>query len=107
MIAPSSLTAGYMRAGDKVTPDREPRPVDIEEYKHLLSFKGCTGHNLKKVDIEIPLNRLVTVTGVSGSGKSTLVTKTIYPAVARHLGVEYLPGCLTNRSKGWTKSKAW
>ena len=40
----------------------------------------------------MPLNRLVTITGVSGSGKSTLVTKTIYPTVARHLGVEYIPG---------------
>ncbi len=84
----------------------EPRPVHLNEYKYTLSFKGCSGHNLKNIDVDIPLNRLVTVTGVSGSGKSTLVTKTIYPAVARHLGVEFLPGMPTNRSKASTKSKA-
>ena len=74
--------------------------MDVDEYKYFLSFKGCHGHNLKNVDVDIPLNRLVTVTGVSGSGKSTLVTKTIYPAVARHLGVEYLPGMPFKSVKG-------
>ncbi|MGE3760369.1 MAG: excinuclease ABC subunit A, partial [Pseudobdellovibrionaceae bacterium] len=83
----------------------EPRPVDIEEYKHVLSFKGCNGHNLKDVDVDIPLNRLVTVTGVSGSGKSTLVAKTIYPTVARHLGVEYLPAMPYNSVKGLEQIK--
>jgi excinuclease ABC subunit A len=103
--APQSLTAGYMRSGENWTPEREPRPVAIDEYKHLLTFKGCKGHNLKEVDIDIPLNRLVTVTGVSGSGKSTLVTKTIYPAVARHLGVEYLPGMPYKSVKGLDQIK--
>ncbi|MCR3916736.1 hypothetical protein, partial [Klebsiella variicola] len=51
------------------------------------------------------LNRLVTVTGVSGSGKSTLVTKTIYPAAARHLGVEYLPGMPFRFVKGMEQIK--
>lgn len=103
--APQSLTAGYMRAGDTWEPDREPRPVKIEDYKYVLSFKGCKGHNLKDVDLDIPLNRLVTVTGVSGSGKSTLVTKTVYPAVARHLGVEYLPGMPYKSVKGMEQIK--
>jgi excinuclease ABC subunit A len=105
LTAPGSLTAGYMRAGENWTPDRDPRPVDIEEFKYVLSFKGCNGHNLKNVDISIPLNRLVTVTGVSGSGKSTLVTKTIYPAVARHLGVEFLPGMPYKSVKGLEQIK--
>jgi excinuclease ABC subunit A len=103
--APQSLTAGYMRKGEGWTPERDPRPVDIGEYKHLLSFKGCKGHNLKEVDIDIPMNRLVTITGVSGSGKSTLVTKTIYPTVARHLGVEYLPGMPYKSVKGLDQIK--
>jgi excinuclease ABC subunit A len=55
--------------------------------------------------VQIPLNRLVTVTGVSGSGKSTLVTKTIYPAVARHLGIEFLPDMPHESIKGLDKIK--
>jgi len=105
LLAPQSLTAGYMRTNDNWAPDRDPRPVDIDEFKYMLSFKGCQGHNLKNVDIDIPLNRLVTVTGVSGSGKSTLVTKTIYPTVARHLGVEYLPSMPFKSVKGLEQIK--
>lgn len=88
--ASESLTASYLRRGAEISP--EPRPVDLETHKYSLRFKGCQGHNLKNIDALIPLNRVVTVTGVSGSGKSTLVTRTIYPAVARHLGVEFIPG---------------
>lgn len=91
MVSKESVTAAFLRPSGWVPPN-EPRPVDIVEHKYMLTFKGCAGHNLKNIDVDIPLNRLITVTGVSGSGKSTLVTKTIYPAVARHLGVEYLPG---------------
>lgn len=102
--APQSTTASYMKPNNWV-PTREPRPVNLKEYKYVLSFKGCEGHNLKNVDIDIPLNRLVTVTGVSGSGKSTLVTKTIYPAVARHLGLEFLPGMPYKSVKGLDQIK--
>lgn len=103
--APQSLTAGYLRPGDQQVIVPEPRPVEIDDYKYVLSFKGCKGHNLKNVDIDIPLNRLVTVTGVSGSGKSTLVAKTIYPTVARHLGVEYLPSMPFKSVKGLEQVK--
>jgi excinuclease ABC subunit A len=95
-----SNTLDYLRPSQKWALLRDPRPVDVANQKYVLSFKGCTGHNLKNVDITIPLNRLVTVTGVSGSGKSTLVTKTIYPAVARATGVEYLPGKDFEEAKG-------
>lgn len=67
------------------------RPVDKEQYRYKIQLNGAKGHNLKNIDITIPLNRLVTVTGVSGSGKSTLITKTLYPAIARSLGIEFLP----------------
>lgn len=103
--APQSKTADYLRPGPNWVPLREPRPVAIDEYKYVLSFKGCKGHNLKNVDIDIPLNRLVTVTGVSGSGKSTLVSKTIYPIVARHLGVEFLPAMPVKSVKGLEQIK--
>jgi excinuclease ABC subunit A len=51
------------------------------------------------------MNRIVTVTGVSGSGKSTLISKTVYPAVARHLGVEYIPGLPFKSVKGLDQIK--
>lgn len=71
---------------------RAPRPVEIDGHRYALEITGCRGHNLKNITARFPLNRLVTVTGVSGSGKSTLVGKTLYPAIAQALRVEYLPG---------------
>jgi excinuclease ABC subunit A len=70
---------------------RVARPVDVEAYKVKIELKGAKGHNLKNVDLVIPLNRLITITGVSGSGKSTLISKTLYPALARALDIEFMP----------------
>lgn len=87
-----SNTAGYLKPGDKWTPPRTPRPVDKASYRYLLEITGVKTNNLKDVSVSIPLNRLVTVTGVSGSGKSSLISTTLYPAIARQLGVEYKKG---------------
>ena len=51
-----------------------------------LVLEGVSEHNLQNVDVEIPLQRLVCVTGVSGSGKSTLVQDVLAPALMRHFG---------------------
>ena len=49
-----------------------------------LKLKGCSGNNLKHVDVEFPLGKLILVTGVSGSGKSTLINETLQPILSQH-----------------------
>ncbi|MGU7811736.1 excinuclease ABC subunit UvrA [Burkholderia sp. AW49-1] len=71
------------------------RPVDANTPRIVL--EGATEHNLRDVTVEIPLQRLVCVTGVSGSGKSTLLQDVLYPAMARHHGkATESPGAFRN-----------
>lgn len=98
--AKNSITAPYLRGNRIHTTGVVHRPVDIETYKYVIEVKGAHGHNLKHMNVKFPLNRLVTVTGVSGSGKSTLVSKTLYPAIAQALRVEYVQGQPYDQIKG-------
>ncbi|MBQ8655707.1 MAG: excinuclease ABC subunit UvrA [Prevotella sp.] len=50
-----------------------------------LTLTGCSGNNLKGVDVTFPLGKLILITGVSGSGKSTLINETLYPILSHHL----------------------
>lgn len=75
-----TLTSGYLNG----TLDFEIPEKRREGNGNFLTLKGATGNNLKKVDLTIPLGKLVVVTGVSGSGKSTLITETLYPILSKH-----------------------
>lgn len=81
---PDSLTGHYLSGAKKITiPVRRPvNPLGPLPWLHL---NGANGNNLKNVDLHLPLQRLVCVTGVSGSGKSTLINDTLAIALARKL----------------------
>lgn len=78
-----SLTGKYLSGAFTLDRMRSPRtgPSLLEEKK--IRITGCRENNLKKISVDIPLDRWTVVTGVSGSGKSTLVHKTIHNALAR------------------------
>ena len=78
-----TLTGAYL-GGRKQVGMGFQRPVAAHTPRLVL--EGVTEHNLKNVSVEIPLQRLVCVTGVSGSGKSTLVQDVLAPALMRHFG---------------------
>ncbi|HET8596929.1 MAG TPA: excinuclease ABC subunit UvrA [Castellaniella sp.] len=81
---PQSLTGQYLAGTQRIAiPAR--RPVATGPDQRWLRASGCRGHNLKSVDLAIPVGRLTCVTGVSGSGKSTLINDTLVAAMSQRL----------------------
>src|SRR5688572_23410588 len=81
--SPTSLTGAFL-GERKVIKENANRAVDLKRDAKF-SVSRATLHNLKDVEVEIPLNRFVVVSGVSGSGKSTLVRELMFPALCTRL----------------------
>ncbi len=79
---PDSLTGDYLSGRRSIA---LPEKYLVPDPDRMLKILGASGNNLKNVTLNLPVGRLVCVTGVSGSGKSTLINDTLYHAVARHL----------------------
>ena len=94
LLQADTLTAQYLRGEKSVTPSNSEALKQPEALKQRsaqtavsqswLTLKGCTGNNLKHVNLRLPLGQMVCITGVSGSGKSTLINHTLYPILSQH-----------------------
>ena len=80
MMKTNTITAQYLSGILQCSDTTERRKGSGKS----LVIRGCTGNNLKHVDVSFPLGKLIVVTGVSGSGKSTLINETLQPILSQH-----------------------
>ncbi len=76
-----TLTADYLAERKQIEVPKKRRKGNGKSIK----ITGATGNNLKNVNVEFPLGKMICVTGVSGSGKSTLINETLYPILNKHI----------------------
>jgi excinuclease ABC subunit A len=76
-----SLTGQYLSGNKKIEVPQQRR-----KFFQSILLEGCRQHNLKNIDVKIPLNVVSVVTGVSGSGKTTLIKQILYPALKKITG---------------------
>ena len=81
LLKSNTLTAQYLNGSLEIEVPKKRRTS-----KYSVTIKGAREHNLKNIDVKIPLNMLTVVTGVSGSGKSTLVRQIVFPALLKSIG---------------------
>ena len=81
-VETKSLTAEYLNKNNLIE-----IPQNRRKSKSKIYLKGCRENNLKNINVEIPLNSLVCITGISGSGKTTLVKEILYPALLKEKGI--------------------
>ena len=80
LIKAKTITADYLIGRRSIKMPSKRR----DGNGNFIKLKGASGNNLKNVDLEIPLGKLVVVTGISGSGKSSLINGTLYPILNKH-----------------------
>ena len=80
MLKGNTITANYLNGQMKIEVPTHRRAGNGKS----IWIRGAKGNNLKDVDVEIPLGKLIVVTGVSGSGKSTLINETLQPILSQH-----------------------
>jgi len=80
IINSNSLTADYLNQRKRIEVPSKRRDGNQKD----ILLKGAQGHNLKNVNLQIPLGKFICVTGVSGSGKSSIINETLHPILSRH-----------------------
>jgi excinuclease ABC subunit A len=80
MLKFDTMTANYITGKKKIELPKLRRKGNGKK----IVLKGCTGHNLKNVSVDLPLGKFICITGVSGSGKSSLINETLYPILASY-----------------------